>query len=89
MTWTDTQITLARTLSAYERAEFASQLMGDKIEGQWRKADALHNDLLKQALAGGYEPAGFHRHLSTVEYCRQITAAFARVLSPYVKESGQ
>lgn len=63
-----TQMRLVLKLEEYASAERASQIVGDKVPGQWRKADRLHAELLSLALACGYEPGGLHRHMDTVEW---------------------
>lgn len=88
MAWTDTQAALVRALDAYLSADRATKIVGDKIEGQWRKADRLHGELLKLAQACGFEPHDFHRHLSTVDWASQQAAAFRRELPANAKEAG-
>lgn len=72
-------ICLIHTLSAYESAERASAIVGDSVIEQWRKADCLHDLLLRLAIRCGFEPAGRHRHISTVEFARQRASQLARV----------
>lgn len=87
MSWTDLQIALVRALAAYLSAEEASRIVCDSVQGQWRKADALHDELLTLALLCGYEPAGMHRDLSTVQWARKRAANIARSLPAHLKEA--
>lgn len=84
-----TQLRLFATLAAYSSAERASAIVGDMIRDQWLKADALHAELLTLALQCGFEPAGRHRHLSTVEWSTQRAATIARMLPNNLKEAEQ
>lgn len=82
------QITLVRTLAAYESAERASAIVGDRVPGQWLKVNALHDQLLRLALACNYQPSEEHSHLSTVEFCRHREAVLKRVLPINLKAEG-
>lgn len=61
------QLNLLMDLEIYERAEKLSALF-PKVEPLWRSADRAHNQLLKRAMACGYEPCGRDRLFGTVEW---------------------
>lgn len=88
MSWTDLQIALLRALSAYDRAEFATRMVGDQIPEWWREADRLHNELLKVCIACGFELGGRHRHMSTVQFAKQRAARISCTLHNHVREAG-
>lgn len=82
----NSQIRLLSTLEAYELAERAAQMF-PVLQAQQAKADALHDQLCRLAMACGFAPGREHRHLTTVEWARQRAATIRRVFPNHVAEA--
>lgn len=63
----DHQLNLLDALEIYERAEKLSAFLPD-VRPLWEAADQRHGDLLRSAMACGYEPCGRDRLFGTVEW---------------------
>lgn len=83
----NSQLSLLSTLTAYERAEQANVWFPGNRD-QEAKSDQLFMRLTHAAFACGFEPAGFHRNLSVVEFCRQRAAVLRRVFPNHIQQAG-
>lgn len=77
------QLGLLFAHSRYVRCDRLAAFLPD-VKPAWQAADAAHHEMLKAALACGFDPGGEHRHLSTEEWAKARCDVIRRVMSNHV-----
>lgn len=82
------QIRLVALLAEYEAAERLAGFF-PQVRELGQQADRLHDQLLRVALACGFEPGRSHAHQTTHQWATQRAETLARVFPTHLKAVAQ